>query len=400
MHTLFYPLFLTLSVQGLVSIGMFAFPVLLPAYAKELGVGAAFAGAATAAVYGGAAITAYFISARVRRIGSIRTCQLALLTIGAGLALAACGGLVTLILGALLLGLGYGPVTAASASLLTRAAPAGSYGMVFSINRVSIPFGAAMAGALLPAMSGWIGWRGVLLCVSGASVLIAAYLQSARSIDHSDTGRPILMPTRNWSAPLLLLFRHPKRRVLTQASLAFLAAQSCLAAFTVAFLVGELSMSYLKAGAVLAVAQSAGVVARLVLGFASDRSRRGILFMGLIGLAIATATCLAAFARTAWADQTVIAVFILYGAGALGWNGTMLAELARTAALEDSGEIAGASSSVAFAGAVVGPAVFSLLLGVTGYRGSFLVLTAAVLLSSILLIRFDLRPPALATGAP
>lgn len=394
MHHLVYPLFLTLSVQGIVAFGMVAFPVLLPAYAKELGVGAAFAGVATASVYAGAAATAYFLSARVRHVGSIRTCQLALLTVGTGLVFAASGGMLMLLLGALTLGLGYGPITAASSSLLTRTAPPSAYGIVFSVNRVSIPLGAASGGALLPALSGWIGWRGALLGIGAVSILIAALLQAARSIDAADTGRSASMPSRNWMEPLRLLFRHPKRRALTQASLAFLAAQSCLAAFTVAFLVGELSMSYVKAGGVLAAAQVAGVAGRLVLGFASDKSRRRMLFMGLIGLAITTATALAAFARASWPDQAVIAVFLLYGAGALGWNGIMLAELAHTAAREDSGEIVGASSSVAFAGAVAGPVVFSALLGFIGYRGAFLLLTLVVLVCSVLLIRFDLRPRA------
>ncbi len=388
LHPLVRPLLLTLSVQGLIAFGMVALPVLLPAYAAELGVGAAFAGTATAAVYGGAALTALLVSGRVRGIGPVRTCQAALLVAAAGLGVAATGSLPALLAGALAIGLGYGPVTAASALLLTRTAPASAYGMVFSINRMSIPIGAAAAGALLPALSGWIGWRGSLAAMGAASLACALALQAARALDAADAP-PANAPRARVLEPLRQLFVHPRRRVLTQASLAFLAAQSCLAAFTVAFLVGELSLSYLKAGAVLAAAQLAGVAARLVMGFVSDRFARRTPVIGLIGLGIALATALAASARPGWSEHAITAVFLLYGACALGWNGVMLADLAHTAPPEQSGEVTGASTSIAFAGAVAGPALFSSLLAFTGYAFAYALLSAAVLACSVSLIRFD-----------
>ncbi len=386
------PLLLTLSVQGLIAFSMFALPVLLPAYAAELGVGAPFAGTATASVYGGATVSALFVSGHVRGIGAIRVCQLALLLVALGLGVASTGSLPALLIGALAVGLGYGPVTAASALLLTRSARPGSYGFVFSINRVSIPIGAAMAGALLPSLSGWIGWRASLAGMGLVCLCFVAVLQWARRLDtdHRPSAESLAHRTPAL-ASLRALFSHPRRRVLTQASLAFLAAQSCLAAFTVAFLVGELSLSYVTAGAVLAAAQMSGVVARLVMGYVSDRSTRRTAVIGCIGLATALATALAAMAGPGWHSAAILGIFLLYGAGALGWNGVMLAELAHTTTPEKSGEIAGASSAIAFAGAVAGPAVFSALLAITGYAGSFVLLSLAVFVCSVSLIRFDIR---------
>lgn len=380
------PLFLTLSVQGII-----ARPVLLPAYSAELQTGAAFAGTATATIYGGAAATAFVLSSRVRAFGSIRTCQLSLLATGAGLTLSAAGGPTSMLVGAFALGLGYGPVTAASASLLTRFAPAGRLGIVFSVNRMSILIGAALAGALLPALSGSIGWRAALLGIGASSVLLALILQGARGLDTSEPTYAQRVPTTRFLEPLRLLFLHPKRRALTFASFAYLAAQTCLAAFTVTFLVTELRMSYLSVGAVLAAAQLSGLVARLVMGFASDRSTRRMAFMGMIGLITATSLGLAAFARPAWPYAAIVAIFMLYGAGALSWNGIMLAELAHTTSQERSGEVAGALSAVAFAGAVAGPTLFSFLLAFIGYAGSFTLLGACVLLCSVMLIRFEPR---------
>lgn len=385
------PLFLTLSVQCIIALGMVALPVLLPAYAAELSIGAEFAGGATAAVYGGAAATAFLLSSRVRAFGSIRTCQISLLVVGAGMVLSATGTPIALLAGAFALGLGYGPVTAASASLLTRVAPAGSLGLVFSVNRMSIPIGAALAGTLLPALSGSIGWRISLVGIGSASLLLAALLQGARWLDTGDPAHGVSVPATRFLEPLRLLFLHRKRRALTLASLIYLAAQSCLAAFTVAFLVGELAMSYASAGVILAAAQMSGMVARLAMGFAADRSRRRMAFMGFIGLMTATALGLATFARPAWPHAAIVAIFMLYGAGALGWHGIMLAELAQTTSPERAGEVAGASSAVAFVGAVAGPGLFSFLLAFTGYAGAFTLLGVCVFASSVKLIRFEPR---------
>jgi MFS family permease len=388
---LLLPLLLTLSVQGLIACGMVALPVLLPAYAAELGVQATFAGLITATVYGGATLTALLVSARVRWLGAVRTCQAALLAAGVGLCLAAGGSAPTMVTGALALGLGYGPVTAASALLLTRAAAPRAYGLVFSINRVSIPFGAALAGAMLPTVSALMGWRSALATLGLLCFGCAWLLQAVRHLDSADravAGAPqrlrVLVPLRD-------LLRHPKRRVLTQASLAFLAAQSCLAAFTVAFLVEELSYTYVQAGVVLAAAQIAGVVARLVMGFVSDRLRRRTVVIALMGLSIAAANALAAAAGPSWHANAVLAVFLLYGAGALGWNGVLLAELVHTASPDQSGEIAGASAAIAFAGAVAGPVLFSTLLGWTGYGAAFGLLALATLACSVALLRFERR---------
>lgn len=398
-HPLVVPLLLTLSVQGLIAIAMVALPVLLPAYARELSVGAAFAGTSTACVYGGATLTALLVSPRVRGIGAVRMCQMALVCVGAGLCLAVSDGRAALVAGALAVGLGYGPVTAASALLLARTAPPGSLGLVFSINRVSIPLGAALAGALLPTLSVQAGWRMSLLAFGLLCAACAAVLQLARGLDAQDAVAPAT-PVPHPLRALAKLVAHPKRRVLTQASLAFLAAQACLASFTVTFLVDQLAMSYVRAGAVLAMAQMAGVVARLVMGFVSDRSRRRTLVIGLMGLVIALATGLAAAADTRWSEQAVLLVFLLYGAGALGWNGVLLAEMVQTASPGEAGEIAGASSAIAFGGAFAGPAIFSGLLAVTGYAAAFGLLSLAVLACSLATLRFEQRSAVSAPSRP
>lgn len=392
MHAAILPLSLTLFVQGLFSFAMFSLPVMLPAYAADVHVSSPFAGTVTAIAYGGAALTALFLASDVRRVGAVRTCQFALVVAAAGLTVAALGTLPTLVIGAFAVGLGYGPITAASALLLTQAVNREFYGLAFSINRVSVPGGAAIAGMVLPVLSGGVGWRTSLFATGLFCLVLAVVLQQVRRLDAKDLSLSVERVTRPpVFEPLRRLLSHPKLRVLTLGSLAYLSAQICLMAFTVAFLVGELSFSYVSAGAVLAAAQISGVVARLSTGYLSDHFGRGSMVIAMLGLATALATGLLSVANPAWQDSFIMALFLLYGVGALGWNGVFLAELVTTVPAESSGEIASASAAIAYGGAVAGPAVFSMLLSVAGYRSAFLMLSLVVLGSSIALIRFDLN---------
>ena len=392
MHQVVYPLLITIAVQCMTAFGIAAVPVLIPALAAEVGVASGFAGIATATIYGGAIVTSYLGAARVAHRGSIRSSRTSLVIVGLGLALCAAGRVETLVLGALAVGLGFGPVTSASTSLLTRFTPASSYGLVFAVNRISVPAGAALAAVILPMLSQRIGWQGSLLVSAGAAVCLATLLRGARSLDLAEapcgdasSGR------RSWLAPLRTLLGDPRQRLLAMAALAYLAAQSCLGSFTIAFLVDAMRMPYVQAGVVLAAAQIAGVSARLLLGIASDRVRYRMALSGFVGMLITIGTGMAAFADPGWSLTKLTAIFLVYGTGALGWNGIVLAELAHSSPAGRAGEIVGTFTAVSFSGAIFGPMLFSALLATFGYGASFGMLAAAAFLASVGLIGFEWR---------
>ena len=391
MHRVVYPLLITIAVQCVIAIATIAVPVLIPALSNEVGVASGFAGAITATIYAGAIVTAYLCSARVERSGAIRGCQASLVTVAAGLALCATGKAETLVLGALAIGLGFGPVTAASTSLLTRFTPTKSYGLVFSINRISVPAGAGLAAVVLPLLSQWIGWKGALLTSAAAAVMLALLLQGARTLDHGGASDDRSQDRRSWLEPLRILFGDPRRRLLAKASLVYLAAQSCLASFTVIFLVDAMGLPHVEAGAVLAASQMAGVSARLVLGFVSDRIRRRMALSGCIGLLIALGTGLAALVERGLPLSALMAVFLLYGTGALGWNGVVLAELAHSSPRDRAGEVVGTFTAVTFFGAILGPMTFSALLSTLGYAASYGLIAGACAVAGVELIRFERR---------
>jgi MFS family permease len=74
------------------------------------------------------------------------------------LALAPDRAVALLILSALCIGVGYGPITPASSHVLIRTAKPSDLALTFSIKQTGVPAGAAVAGAILPGVARcWVG---------------------------------------------------------------------------------------------------------------------------------------------------------------------------------------------------------------------------------------------------
>ena len=118
------PVAATLASQVMMSAATAALPVLAPKAAPEIGVPVAWVGLFVAVVYGSSMVCSLPAGALVRRWGAIRLSQLCLLSASAGLTLIATGHRAGAALGAVLIGMGYGPLMPASSHLLDRVAPA------------------------------------------------------------------------------------------------------------------------------------------------------------------------------------------------------------------------------------------------------------------------------------
>ena len=107
----------TLAIQIYTSLSATAVAVLAPAIAADLGVPARWVGGFVGFVYLGAMSASFVSGAWIARLGAIRVSQtcVALCAAGiAGVAVAGAGALPLIVLAAVTLGLGYGPITPAS----------------------------------------------------------------------------------------------------------------------------------------------------------------------------------------------------------------------------------------------------------------------------------------------
>ncbi|HEY8707958.1 MAG TPA: MFS transporter, partial [Burkholderiaceae bacterium] len=117
------PVAAMLWAQALLSMATVTLPVLAPAAAAEIGAPVAWVGLFVAIIYGSSMACGLASGALVRRWGALRLAQLCLLSAGAGVTLLTTGHVAGVAAGAVLMGMGYGPLNPASSHLLNRVSP-------------------------------------------------------------------------------------------------------------------------------------------------------------------------------------------------------------------------------------------------------------------------------------
>ncbi|WP_442593610.1 MFS transporter [Parapusillimonas sp. JC17] len=360
----------TLTVQALVAVCLLTLPVVAPAVAETLGVSAAYVGIYVAIAYAGAMTASLLAGAAVRRFGAIRASQFGLVLCAAGVALCMVESLFAIGFGALLIGLGYGPITPASSHLLARTTPAHRMSFVFSIKQTGVPLGGALAGIIVPGLADMVGWQWAFLAVALASLLCALAIQPLCSSLDTDRDRTQPLSFGNGLAgPLRLVFSQRSLAILAAVSFMFSISQTSLTTYLVTYLHEDLGMGLVIAGFTLAVAQAAGVGGRLLWGYLSDRLLGPVRMLAVLALLIALCAIITPFLAKVDSPLLVIVVLSLFGSSAIGWNGVYLAEVARQAPAGQASIATGGALAMTFLGVVVGPPIFGIVAQSVGSYG-------------------------------
>jgi len=379
----------TLAIQVFTSLAATAPAVLAPELGSDMGLAPKWIGVFVGLVYVGAMLASLASAGFIERFGAIRVSQVCVLLcavgiIAVGLLPGSLAGL--LIVAAIVIGLGYGPITPASSQVLARTTPPSQMALMFSIKQTGVPAGAALAGALLPVAALAIGWRETMVAVGIVGLVVIAAAQSTRRALDTDNAPGKAFSLRVIAARLQLVAKSPALSELAALGFAYAAVQVCLTSFLVVFLHDALRWSLVASGLALTAATAGGVVGRIVWGALVDHllaPRRALCLIGLIaGLCGVTM----AFATPAWPVWIILSVAALFGGTAIGWNGVQLSELARQAPPGSAGAVTGAAGFVTFAGVVVGPPLFAVLSALTdGYRTGFLFLATLSLVAAAVL---------------
>lgn len=383
------------GVQAMVSGGLFAVPTIAPAIAADIGVEpSALVGVYMAVIFALGIVSSPVGGDLVMRLGALRVSQLCLTGCGIALALASSGTAWIFVPAALLLGCVFAPETPASSHLLMRISPPERRGLVFSLKQTGNQIG-GIAGALaLPALVPLVGWQGGLLlvaCLCGVAALLLAPLRRTWETPAEPQTGTIF---GRYGKALKLVRDDARLRAMALAGGAYSAMQISLNAFLVSFCVIELEMPLTLAGAALAVAQTGGLVGRVFWGVVGDRIGHTRLVLGLLGIAMAAAAV--ATVGTSWTFPTFATFCFLFGLTASGWNGLFLAEVAKLAPRGRVSEATGGVLIASFAGLVVAPPLFGLIVAWSGsYVPGFLIMAAVCLAGAVPLIasRIDTATP-------
>ena len=403
----FAPLLITLLIQSFSALGLIAVPVLIPAELGPPRLTPAGIGLYLLCAYAGAVLGSLSAGALIERWGAIKTSQYALLLTAAGLALAAFYP-AALLLAALLLGMGYGPITPASSHVLIQTTPAERLNLVFSIKQTGVPVGVALSGFIVPplAVTGWM-WTLFILALACAAVAVSAWpIQAALDAQTSQlTGADdraklsVRFLIRQLLEPLAVIFRHKNLRMLAAVSFVLSGIQISLTSYLVSFLTTGLFMTALAAGAMLAISQVGGIMGRIVWGYISDRFIQPLSMLMLLSLVVALAALVTgglALWPGALSGLMLAVLIFVFGASASGWNGVYLAEVARQAPPGTVGKATSGTLACTFLGVMVGAPMFGLVVsGGGGFSMAFAI--QAFLAFGVALLLFAFRKGALSS---
>lgn len=366
------------GLQALVALAVFAPGVLAPQ--TGLGAGALSAFATTVCAVG--AVTSLWGGALADRYGPF------LVAIGAAcvvavamLILAGAHGPAALLIAGVLIGLAFGPETPASSALLGRLARPADRPLIFSVRQTGNQAGAMLGSLSLPAIAAlWSPQAGFAAVMIVAFAALAAFAWLRPRYD--TVGTASVSPP-SLRAALALLAGDRRLARLALASMPYSAMQMALNTFFVSFAVGHLDLAPAAAGALLAVAQGAGLIGRVGFGVVVGRGIPALTLIAGVGVAMALAAIVIAGLGSALPVWALAALVALFGLTASGWNGVFLAEVARLAPATRVGEATGAVLMASYCGLVIGPLLVGATAALAGLAASFIVLAALALAGAV-----------------
>ena len=379
-----WALALTLLIQVLSSLIALSVPVLAPSIAAARSWDARLIGYYPGLMYLAALLVSVFGLPALHRVGPILLSLASVAVSAVGLVFMLAPAPLLLGVGALVIGLGYGPVVPATSQVLGAATPPRYANLIFSLKQTGAPLGGLLAGLLVPALLQAGSWRFAVIALAGASLGLAGLLLPfGRRTDHAAARHAAAAAPSDWLRPILALLRLPHLRRMVTASFCYAAMQLCLGTFLTVYLVQRLGLSLPRAGLVFGISQAGSAVGRLLWGYVADRCGAPLLVFILLGVGMAAATVLVVSFTPAWPLWAMALVAAGYGATAMGWNGVLLAEVARLAPPGETRALTGAVMSVNFFGVLVGPLLFTLVLHLTGrFEAGYLFMAAFVLLGT------------------
>ena len=382
------PLAVTLLVQVTPNVALLSVAVLAPVIAPELGVPTTRAGVFIGLAYLAGAITSSRAGRLLAPIGPMTGSLVALAAVVAGLLAAAAGTLATMAASAVLLGFAYGLTTPTSSEILTAVAPPALYGRVFSIKQTAVPAGGFVAGVVAPPLAAAFGWQGALEVLAvAATALLVLFLPLRRRLDAARSRR-----RAGLRSPLRLVLARPRLRRLAMAGFALAAVQLSLSTFYTAYLVDGLGLALAVGGALFGLVQVLGVPGRVLWGWLADGvfglERALAILAGLTAVGLA----LTALAGPGWPLWALVLVGGQLGLSVMAWTGLYLAA-AVAAAPEEASAVSAGAMVFTFAGVVVGPPLFGLVVERLGGYGAAFAAAAAVALAALVLVAWRRPEP-------
>ena len=351
-------------------------PTIAPKLAESLAVEPALIGYQVSILFGGAVVGTLFGGSYTRRYGATRTMQTSVGLSAAGLLMMILPSVWAIVAGSLVAGFGQGILNSATAHLLVKYTPPQRRNLLFSIKQSGVPFGGMVVALTAPAVALAFGWQWAVMAVVITILIVLVLVQVMRDVWDADRDPGADVNQQKFGG-VPLVMADPALRWLSLTGLLFAGVQRCLLTFTVIYLVAERGYTLIEAGIMLSLIQAGGILGRLAWGWIADRYSSTSVLLIVAGVSVIDTFALMGL-QADWPRVAVYAVFFIFGAAALGWNGVLHAETARLSPPGLASVVAGGSTFFVFAGVLIGPSIFALMYTLIGsYSATFILLAIA-----------------------
>lgn len=381
------PLGTIFGIQAGLTVAAYAFPVVIPVAAADLGIAPESVGFLVSVVYVAGMTFGLASGWLLERLGPTRVFQLLLVLAGLGVAALTIGTIEAAVLAAALVGCASGPMNPTGSDVLARLSTAKTRALIFSLKQCGTPAGGMLAGAILPALMLAYGWQAAVLAIPAMGIVLLALapfggLGGRKALVGAGDG------AKRSSAvgAVKLVLGAPALRAMTFTGFGLAVCQMGLATYLVVFLWQSAGYEPAVAGLIFSVLHASGIGSRIALGFIADTLIPARWVLALIGVVLSIALLALAGMDSGWPIVAVYAVVTMAGASGNGWVGLYFAELARLAPADRVADVAAGSQFVTYLGIVCGPLIFGALLRTTdSYAFCFAMLAAVSLICAVYL---------------
>ncbi len=283
------------------------------------------------------------------------------------------------------IGLALGAVPLSGTKAIMMAWPRERRGLPTGIRQSGVPLGALVTSLTLPTIAAHIGLKPIY---AGFAVLIACSSFLFCAVLPAQTAPPARQDTRITRAEL--------KRIIIPGVCGFLLAwgQYSLLTYTIPMLQRN-GLSIVVGGALLALAQVGGAIARFALGAISDRVYAGRREPVLLGCAIAGAIFGVTLAFLPRSTPLWALAFLWLGLGAayVGWNALALTWAGELVVDSRAGAAIGLETSAVLTGASVTTPIFGAVVERSGSFSAGWLLLAAIMTVAAVLLWLQARKP-------
>jgi MFS family permease len=354
--------------QTFATIGRSLPPIIAPAILSDLALDPAWLGLYVSAAALSALLFQLGCGSFILRYGAMRMSQVALVLLGAGMAIATVGPAVLFLVSGVIGGGAAAMSTPASSHLLGRYSPPRQAPLVFSIKQTAVPAGLLLAGLVGPWLTVATGWRGALLFAALACVAFAVMLEPLRAEFDADRLPTQVFRLSDFHTTILNVLGTTELRRLSFACFAFNGLQTVFTSYFVVALT-ELGHGLAAAGFVFSVAMVVAVPGRLFWGWLGSGRVDPAMVMCWLALGMAGGSAAMALLGAHWSLVLVGVIATVLSATVMSWHGVLLAEAARLAAPGQRGAATGGVLSFGQLGGLLLPLVYSGVLITTGSYG-------------------------------